>query len=133
MNNNQLKKNKHTHRAKPLVYSCSGCSNAAQTANELAVRLDRTELGEMSCIVGVGGDVPSFVRTARQADQTLVLDGCPVHCAKRCLERHEATPVIHIDLSKYGIKKQKHVDVNPNDVERLWRDVVLPAIEKLKN
>jgi len=25
----------------PLVYSCSGCSSAAQMANDLAVRLDR--------------------------------------------------------------------------------------------
>ena len=26
---------------KPLIYSCSGCSSAAQLANHLAVRLDR--------------------------------------------------------------------------------------------
>ncbi|MFZ2289261.1 MAG: putative zinc-binding protein, partial [Halopseudomonas yangmingensis] len=25
----------------PLIYSCSGCSNVAQLANTLAVRLDR--------------------------------------------------------------------------------------------
>ena len=39
----------------PLVYSCSGCSSAAQLANHLAVRLDRDERAEMSCIAGVGG------------------------------------------------------------------------------
>ena len=27
---------------KPLVYSCSGCSNVAQLCNHLAVRLDRS-------------------------------------------------------------------------------------------
>ena len=42
----------------PLVYSCSGCSSAAQMANQLAVRLDREGLAEMSCIAGVGGGVP---------------------------------------------------------------------------
>lgn len=40
----------------PLVYSCSGCSSAAQMANHLAVQLDRTGLAEMSCIAGVGGN-----------------------------------------------------------------------------
>ncbi|HAQ85985.1 MAG TPA: zinc-binding protein, partial [Pseudomonas sp.] len=41
----------------PLVYACSGCSNVAQLANTLAVRLDRAGLAEMSCIAGVGGRV----------------------------------------------------------------------------
>ena len=34
---------RHPH---PLVYSCSGCSNVAQLANTLAVRLDRAGLAE---------------------------------------------------------------------------------------
>lgn len=38
----------------PLVYSCSGCSSAAQMANVLAVELDRERIAEMSCIAGVG-------------------------------------------------------------------------------
>jgi hypothetical protein len=36
----------------------------AQLANALAVRLDREERAEMSCIVGVGGNVKPLVRTA---------------------------------------------------------------------
>lgn len=38
----------------PIVYSCSGCSSAAQLANYLALRLDRSGSAEMSCIAGVG-------------------------------------------------------------------------------
>lgn len=30
----------------PLVYSCSGCSSAAQMANQLAIRLDRAGLAQ---------------------------------------------------------------------------------------
>jgi len=37
---------------KPLVYSCSGCSSAAQMANYIAVQLDRMDVAEMSCIAG---------------------------------------------------------------------------------
>ncbi|MBS3959615.1 MAG: hypothetical protein KGZ52_09465, partial [Xanthomonadaceae bacterium] len=36
----------------PLVYSCSGCSSAAQLANRLALMLDRDGEAEMSCIAG---------------------------------------------------------------------------------
>ena len=31
----------HPPGARPLVYSCSGCSSAAQLANHVAVQLDR--------------------------------------------------------------------------------------------
>jgi uncharacterized metal-binding protein len=44
----------------PLVYSCSGCSSAAQMANYLAIQMDRKNLAEMSCIAGVGGNAKSW-------------------------------------------------------------------------
>ena len=49
---------------KPLVYACSGCSNVAQLANQLAVELDRSGAAQMSCISGVGGGVAALVKLA---------------------------------------------------------------------
>lgn len=116
----------------PLVYSCSGCSSAAQLANTLAVRLDRAQLAEMSCIAGVGGGVKPLVKTAASGRPILVLDGCPLHCAKQCLANQGIEPTVHIDLSKQGIKKVYHEDAPEEDAERMWTDVVLPALEELK-
>lgn len=62
----------------PLVYSCSGCSNVAQLANTLALRLDRAGLAEMSCIVGVGGHVAALVNKARSAKK---MEYCKHHAA----------------------------------------------------
>ena len=45
-------------------------------ANHLAVRLDRSGVAEMSCIAGVGGNVPHLVRIARSGRPILALDGC---------------------------------------------------------
>jgi uncharacterized metal-binding protein len=39
-----------SHNELPLVYSCSGCSNIAQLANQVAIELDRDHIAEMSCI-----------------------------------------------------------------------------------
>lgn len=115
----------------PIVYSCSGASNAAQLTNSMAVRLDRSQLAEMSCIAGVGGDVKPLVNTASSGRPILVLDGCPLHCAKHSLARHGIQPTQHIDLSTQGIKKVFHEDVAPEDAERIWNEVVLPAAEKV--
>ncbi|MGW0433321.1 putative zinc-binding protein [Micromonospora sp. NPDC003197] len=104
---------------KPLVYSCSGCSSAAQLANTLAIRLDRLGLAEMSCIAGLGGDVPSLVRLARSGRPILALDCCPLVCVQATLRRHDITPDGHVILSRYGVRKRRHADFDEEDAQRL--------------
>lgn len=90
----------------PLVYSCSGCSNVAQLANSLALRLDRACLAEMSCIAGVGGHVPALVNKAKSGRLIVALDGCPLHCVKGCLAQHDVKPDVHLTLSEFGVRKR---------------------------
>lgn len=117
----------------PLVYSCSGCSAAAQTANALAVRLDRQHLAEMSCIAGVGGDVAALVRVARSGRPVLAIDGCPLHCTHATLARHHVSPAVHIDLSAHGVRKQPHQDPDPSMTEHLWHNLMIPVINLLRS
>jgi uncharacterized metal-binding protein len=104
---------------KPLIYACSGCSSAAQLANHLALRMDRGRRAEMSCIVGLGGDVKPLVRTAKSGRPIVMLDGCPLRCGQNTLERHGLRPALHWDLSRLGVAKEKHVDFQPEDAARL--------------
>ena len=97
----------------PLVYSCSGCSSAAQMANHVALQLDRSQVAEMSCIAGVGGDVRPLVRLAQSGRTILVIDGCPLACAAHCLERHGIAPDLHLQLQEFGVKKHLHADFDP--------------------
>ena len=117
----------------PLVYSCSGCSSAAQMANHLAIRLDRDNLAEMSCIAGVGGGVPGLVKTARSGRRILALDGCVLACARACLAREGITPDEHLVLGDHGVKKRKHADFDPQQAEGLYQSQVLPAAVRLRD
>lgn len=94
----------------PLVYSCSGCSSAAQMANHVALQLDRRGVAEMSCIAGVGGDVPALVRLAASGRTIMAIDGCPVACARKCLARHGLAPNMHLELSALGVRKRLHAE-----------------------
>lgn len=98
---------------KPLIYSCSGCSSAAQMANYIAVTTDRTGDAEMSCIAGVGGNIKKLVKTALSGRKIMVLDGCPLACAKACLSHHGIEPAVHVELSRLGVKKIQHGDFDP--------------------
>ncbi|UJW80044.1 putative zinc-binding protein [Hydrogenophaga sp. SL48] len=108
---------------RPIVYACSGCSSAAQLANFVAVRLDRTGLAEMSCIAGVGGDVPALLKTAHSGRSIVALDGCPLVCVKSCLARHGITPDQHHQLQTYGVRKRQHEDFDPVQAQQVLAQV----------
>lgn len=107
----------------PLVYSCSGCSSAAQMANHIALELDRREVAEMSCIAGVGGDVPSLVKLARSGRPVVAIDGCPLECARNCLARHGVTPDLHWQLAEHGVRKRYHAQYDPEQAAALAQQV----------
>jgi uncharacterized metal-binding protein len=108
----------------PLVYSCSGCSSAAQMANDVAVRLDRAEEAEMSCIAGVGGDVGPLVRIAKSGRPILAIDGCSLRCAAQCLARQGVTPTVHLVLTDVGVKKRFHNDFDESEAADIYQKAV---------
>lgn len=96
----------------PIVYSCSGCSSAAQMTNYIALQLDKLGVAEMSCIAGVGGNVPHLVKIARSGRPIIALDGCPLACTKACLAHHGIEPNSYHQLNEYSVKKIYHTDFN---------------------
>lgn len=108
----------------PLVYACSGCSSAAQLANHVALQLDRRGVAEMSCIAGVGGDVPYLLKIASSGRPIIALDGCPLVCVKSSLARHGIEAERHYQLNQYGVKKRYHADFDPAEAETVLTQVV---------
>jgi uncharacterized metal-binding protein len=119
-------------RKPPLVYSCSGCSSAAQMANQIAIRLDRDGAAEMSCIAGVGGGVTGLVKTAQSGRPILALDGCVLACVAACLANAGVRADTHLVLADYGVKKRKHADVDQEQAAEVYVRAVLPAAQALK-
>lgn len=103
----------------PLVYSCSGCSSAAQMANHVALRLDREGEAEMSCIAGVGGNVPHLVRIAQSGRPILAIDGCALECTRSSLAQRGVQPARHMLLNERGVKKRYASDFDADEAERV--------------
>lgn len=110
-------------KQRPLIYSCSGCSDVAQLANNVAVSLDHAGEFEMSCISGVGGKVPSLVKTAISGRPITVIDGCPLHCARACLENIGVEPDEHVRLYDFGFKKHYGQSYGEDAVEEVCDEV----------
>ena len=122
-----------TSRKPPLVYACSGCSSAAQMANQLALWLDREGVAEMSCIAGVGGGVTGLVQTAQSGRPILALDGCVLACVSACLAQAGVIAEEHILLSHFAVKKRKHADFDQGQAREVYRQEVLPRALALQH
>jgi uncharacterized metal-binding protein len=92
-------------RKKTVVYSCSGCSDAGELADLTARRLAKENAAEMSCLAGIGGRVKSLMLKAQRAEDILVIDGCPLNCARHTLELAGFEKFGHLELNKLGFKK----------------------------
>ena len=114
-------------KALPLVYSCSGCSSAAQTANRIAIMLDRDGVAEMSCIAGVGGGVKPLVRLAKTGRPIIGLDGCKLSCVKACLAVHGIEPDAHFVLSDFDVEKKNHEDFSEAKAQEV-KEVILKRL-----
>jgi uncharacterized metal-binding protein len=88
-----------------IVYACSGCSDAGEIADRVARQLARDGTAEMSCLAGIGGRVKNLVAKAEKAGRILVVDGCPLNCARHTLELAGFKKFDHLELHKIGIRK----------------------------
>ena len=96
----------------PLVYSCSGCSNVAQLANDLAIELTVLGIAEMSCISGVGGHVRPLVKLAKSGRPIIAIDGCPLSCVASCLNQHNIKATHHFELTNtMNLQKRQYLSL----------------------
>jgi uncharacterized metal-binding protein len=92
-------------KALPVVYACSGCSDAGELADQIARQLARNGSARMSCLAGVGGRVKPLLHTAKAAERILVIDGCPLNCARHTLLNAGITRFEHLALQDVGLRK----------------------------
>jgi uncharacterized metal-binding protein len=101
-----------------LLYACSGAANVGEIADKAARELMFAGAGAMSCLAGLGGDVQGLVQSARDADVNLVIDGCPMDCAKKTFVRHGLTNFTHMRVTEVGIEKTKGIRCTQDQVDK---------------
>lgn len=90
-----------------LVLACSGGSDVGELSDRAARALKASGTAKMYCLAGVGGQLPSMVKTAQAADKLLVIDGCPQNCAAHCVKNAGIETYRHVRLAELGFEKGK--------------------------
>ena len=92
-----------------LLYACSGGANVAEISDRAARELMFAGTGQMFCLAGIGAGIPAMVDAAKLADLNLVIDGCPMDCAKKIFDKAGVTNYAQVKVTDLGIEKVKGV------------------------
>lgn len=93
--------------APKLIFPCSGAADVGAIADQAARQLTQEGAGKMFCLAGIGGRVSGILATAESAAKILVIDGCPMACAKNTLELAGFKKFEHLQLADLGMEKGK--------------------------
>ena len=104
-------------RKNVLVYACSGGANVAEIADRTARELMFAGKGSMFCLAGIGAGIQGMIQTASDADLNVVIDGCPMDCAKLIFDRAGIANYTQLKVTDLGIEKQKGVRCTQEQVE----------------
>ncbi len=91
---------------KPVVYSCSGCSNVARIAHDISLNLDSDGIADMSCVSGVIGNVEPVKAFATSGRPIIAIDGCQLRCTKTCLDASDIKTSHYFVITDLGIEKR---------------------------
>lgn len=109
-----------------MILACSGGSNVGQIANRAAVEHTQEGFGKMYCLAGIGGGLPAFIQSAKDAPMIAAIDGCAVGCARATLKQAGIDSFRQVVPTELSIEKNKNFQLNPEEVGRA-KDAVRAA------
>ena len=105
-----------------IIYSCSGAADVGEISDRAARLLRKEGFAQGSCIAGVGAGISGYIQSAKGADVNFTIDGCPVACARKCLENAGVKSVSFI-VTEMGFPKGK---------TRVTDDVIRTVCDNIK-
>ena len=102
-----------------MIVWCAGASNVGQITHQVAVEMAGEGQGRLFCLAGIAAHRSGFVRSAKDAEDMIILDGCPIACAAKIMEHVEAPVMNHFIVTEMGVEKVFGEDLKREDIERV--------------
>lgn len=93
--------------ANVAIFPCVGASNVGQLSNKIAIELEKQNIGNLMCTVGIGARAPGLMKSAEASDRIIAIDGCPVNCVSKTLELAGFKVDRHIVISELESRRIK--------------------------
>lgn len=98
------------YRFRKIVLACSGASNTGAYSDKVARKLMKDGEAKMLCLARFAVD-EKFVKQTKveimNYEEVIVIDGCPINCAEKIIQKLELSNYRHINITDFGIEKGK--------------------------
>jgi uncharacterized metal-binding protein len=104
---------------KRIIFPCAGQANTGQLTNLAAIQLTEEGFGSIACVALLATGAEGLVGSAKNIDEVVLLDGCPMACAKKIAEAQGIPVGQHLVITKLGITKGFSRSYTDEDIETI--------------
>ncbi len=104
---------------KRIIFPCAGQANVGQLTNLAAVKLTEEGYGSIACVALLAIGTENLVANALNADEVVILDGCPMLCAKKIAGAQGIAAGQHLVMTDIGITKGPSKSYTDKDIEKI--------------
>jgi uncharacterized metal-binding protein len=104
---------------KRIIFPCAGQANVGQLTNLAAIQLTEEGYGSIACASLLAIGTESLIANALNADEVVILDGCPMICAKKIAGAQGVLAGQHLVMTELGITKGASKNYTNDDVGKI--------------
>ncbi|MFA5268936.1 MAG: putative zinc-binding protein [Methanoregula sp.] len=104
---------------KRIIFPCAGQANTGQLTNLAALQLTEEGYGSIACVALLATGAESLVANAMNTDEVVILDGCPMLCAKKIAGAQGIAAGQHLVVTELGITKGPSKSYTNDDIEKI--------------
>jgi uncharacterized metal-binding protein len=104
---------------KRIIFPCAGQANVGQLTNLAAIQLTEEGYGSIACVALLAIGAENLVANAMNADEVVILDGCPMLCAKKIAGAQGVAGGQHLVMTELGITKGPSKSYTQDDIEKI--------------
>mgnify|MGYP001350199111 CR=1 FL=1 len=114
-----------TNEPERIIFPCAGQANTGQLTNLAAIQLTEEGYGSIACAALLATGAEGLVTNAKNAEEVVILDGCPMLCAKKIADAQGVPVTQHLVVTDLGITKGPSKSYTGDDIEKIvaacWR------------
>lgn len=101
-----------------LIFACCGAADVGELSDLAARKVHKDGVGKFFCLSGIGAGIDMFIDKTKVAPQVVAIDGCPVDCTKKLLEKYEIQKFDYIRVTDLGFEKGQ-TPITPESTEQV--------------
>lgn len=111
-----------------IIFTCSGAASVGKIGHEVGVLLTNAgQNARLCCTTAVAAGSEMHLDIGKRAKKVIVIDGCPMKCATKVIEKAGIKIDHSFTVTDFGIAKQPTLDISDEDVLK----VALAIAEKV--